>query len=1130
MTYSYSTSPVFVSEGQTVRFKFKAPSQWNTTSSVRILIGEQETTWYITTIPEDFAPDPYPFKTLNDADTGVMYVYADGSRPGEDIVTVTGLTTSTEASVAVTGSLVANVSNFAIRVKKVSDGETVFGNWVLPTPGSLTVENTDEIQIKLLSNPIPGLLTYIDVTIGTRTERWVINTKVVPPNIPVPFPDFDDLFNQPLATAVYSNILQVQGLNDTAIISSTNNNLYVGVSDNNTFFTDGNGYEILDNTVFELVTNNPAPTINNGQYLQLYVITENTAGAVSSNPLSIGDESSGSIWTVTNGNFPSTTPKDFSFVNQIDVLEGALIASDPAPDPNDPPGGISELGTNVEVDVVLVSSTSSNDSGGDEPRIKIQYAEGGESSVGLFPTKVNNGDRIVLYNKSSETFSTALTPSVVSTTIKVGQRVLNPWSITTNSGPDTDADYPIPNNLTNQVPGTEVLSSIIAVTGINRPITINATNGATISIDFATPVAGPVTFDPTIHSSFRVFITSDGNLFTLDAGGQVIAGQKETTVTVGTGTPNQFTWKVSNYSVAPPPPEIKGSWYSKKGSLLLEGLVESLGPITAAGTGYTTGNTTRVSTSSSGSGTGLTVNIDADGSGNIISVAIANGGSGYTGSEVITITGSGNGDATIPVATVANPMVIESKEDGHAIGTIVAILKQPNGSYGVLDGSITSRYPGYFECSGQILDKDDYPFLFDVIGYDYGGSGNSFQLPDYRNRKLVGTGVVNGNKASSAQVPVSGGASVYEPGGLGGWWYVDDVDVAGDNPYEIIVSDDTTDTTGIQSNFFSLGTVKTVFDSDIVQDVEFTIASSGSVTAQVGPLLDTAVNVPAHTHLYVAAVPDGLTGDPLIEWGTRGSSILNMHNVSAGLGQSTAPIFVDAGDNQLSSNPNPIVQAWLARLDNYSGAQFEREWDDISGTATLESLVTTLIQSISPSTTDPNDSAARRSLQITANTWWPSPYSGVSDSYLTNVGIQGTFYDVGGTAGQGARNVSAVIDTDQTFVRVDSYVPPIVDGDNNSITETHSHFITTQAVTDLDTDYSYGNQSGVGNGKVGLGSAQESLNLTFTQADVGMELNPGTFTLNTSIKKPIPDVVFSPTRTVPLAPEFHKAKYIIKAF
>ena len=1024
MTYSFSNTAVYVSEGQTVRFKFKAPSQWNTTQSVTIQIGEQTTVWYITTIPEDFAPDPYPFKTLDDADTGVMYVYGDGSRPGENIVAISGLTESTEASVTVTGSLVSNDANFSIRVKKVSDGETVFGSWQIPTPGSLTVENTDEIQIRLLSNSVPGLSSYVDVTIGARTERWLINAAVVPPNVPVPFPDFDDITNAPLNISVYSNILQVQGLNDTAVISSTNSNLYVGVSDNNTFFTDGNGYEILDNTVFELVSNASAPTINNGQYLQLYILTENTAGAVSANPLSIGDQASGSIWQVTNGNFPSTTPDNFSFVNQTDVLEDALIGSAPAPLPS----GIQGLGTNVEVDVELVSTD------GAEPRVKIQYVEGGESSIGLFPTKANNGDKIVLYNRSSATFS-----AVVSTTIKVGQREILPWSITTNSGPDTDADYPIPNNLNNQVPNTEVLSTIIAVTGINRPITIDATGDGLISIDFATPVAGPVTFDPDIHTSFRVFITT----------GSALSESKQTTVSIGTGSPNQFIWQVSNYAVAPPPPELKGSWYSKKGAY-----------------------------------------VDA------------------------------NGD------------IKESKEDGHAIGTIVAILKQPNGLYGTLDGSRTSRYPGYFECSGQTLDKDDYPFLFDVIGYDYGGAGSNFQLPDYRNRKLVGTGVVDGNKASSAQVPIIGGNSVYEPGGLGGWWYVDDVDVAGDNPYEIIVSDDTTDTTGTQSNFFSLGTVKTVFDSDIVQDVDFTVATSGSVTAQIGPLLDTAGNVPAQTHLYVAAVADGVTGDPLIEWGVRGSSILPMHTVAAGLGKGELPIYIDAGDTQLQSNPAPIVAAWIARLATFAPA-FEKEWDDIASTASLDSLVTTLIQSISPATTDPNNSGARVSLQLTANTWWPSPYSALSDSYLTNVANGGTFYDTaadGGTAGQGARNVSAVIDTDQTFVRVDSYVPPIVDGDNSSSIENHSHLITTQPVVDLDTDYTYGNQSGAGNGKEGLGSAQTSLNITFTQADVGMELNPGTFTLNSSIKKPIPDVVFSPTRTVPLAPEFHKAKYIIKAF
>ena len=57
------------------------------------------TIWYITTIPEDFSPDPYPFTPIDGADTGVMYVYGDGTRPGEDIVEVSGLTPSTQASV-----------------------------------------------------------------------------------------------------------------------------------------------------------------------------------------------------------------------------------------------------------------------------------------------------------------------------------------------------------------------------------------------------------------------------------------------------------------------------------------------------------------------------------------------------------------------------------------------------------------------------------------------------------------------------------------------------------------------------------------------------------------------------------------------------------------------------------------------------------------------------------------------------------------------------------------------------------------------------------------------------------------------------------------------------------------------
>lgn len=33
-------------------------------------------------------------------------------------------------------------------------------------------------------------------------------------------------------------------------------------------------------------------------------------------------------------------------------------------------------------------------------------------------------------------------------------------------------------------------------------------------------------------------------------------------------------------------------------------------------------------------------------------------------------------------------------------------------------------------CDGSPLDKYDYPFLFDELGYTFGGSGDSFLLPN----------------------------------------------------------------------------------------------------------------------------------------------------------------------------------------------------------------------------------------------------------------------------------------------------------------------------------------------------------------------------------------------------------------
>ena len=95
---------------------------------------------------------------------------------------------------------------------------------------------------------------------------------------------------------------------------------------------------------------------------------------------------------------------------------------------------------------------------------------------------------------------------------------------------------------------------------------------------------------------------------------------------------------------------------------------------------------------------------------------------------------------------------------------------------------------------------------------------------------------------------------------------------------------------------------------------------------------------------------------------------------------------------------------------------------------------------------------------------------------------------------------------------------------------THSHLLTTSAITDITTDFSYGNVGGIGSARLGLPNAGTIVNIGFTQSDVDIALNSGTFTLNESFKKPIPNVSFKPNKQVPLVENFHKVKYIIKAY
>jgi len=62
---------------------------------------------------------------------------------------------------------------------------------------------------------------------------------------------------------------------------------------------------------------------------------------------------------------------------------------------------------------------------------------------------------------------------------------------------------------------------------------------------------------------------------------------------------------------------------------------------------------------------------------------------------------------------------------------------------------------GWFDCDGRQLSNNVYVNLFNSIGYTYGGSDNSFNIPDIRGRVCVGSG--SGNALTSRTLGSIGG-------------------------------------------------------------------------------------------------------------------------------------------------------------------------------------------------------------------------------------------------------------------------------------------------------------------------------------------------------------------------------------
>jgi hypothetical protein len=284
-----------------------------------------------------------------------------------------------------------------------------------------------------------------------------------------------------------------------------------------------------------------------------------------------------------------------------------------------------------------------------------------------------------------------------------------------------------------------------------------------------------------------------------------------------------------------------------------------------------------------------------------------------------------------------------------------------------------------------------------------------------------------------------------------------------------------------------LGTVKTSGTENATTEVRFNI--NGFVTANINGISDVNVRAPSHAHDFFTAQVEANEGEPVIPWGTR-AFYGTPNTVQVG---PVKPGGDDTDAKAITQN-RAVFTTLFSQIPIF---QSELTLDG-TGPATTSELI------------PPPDGT----VTFIGENFWASPLSETAAAETA-----GRLTQVGG----GGANDSGVIDTNSTTFSISSYASP-------GTYKSHSHLITLDAITNPQTDFTYGAFTGAGvKYQQSLPTSNAAMPIQFNQSEVLLELNDGVFTFNTSIK-PIPVVALQPTKTVPIISPFHKVKYIIKAY
>jgi hypothetical protein len=838
--------------------------------------------------------------------------------------------------------------------------------------------------------------------------------------------------------------------------------------------------------------------VRNNQYIQLKMTVGAAYFTDYTMTVDVGDSSN--YWIVSTGAPPDTVPNSFNIPAKL----------------NQP------INTQIESDIVVVTGLNS--------AVPITASNGALISIcngttcdayAASPRSISNNQGFKLKLLSSPSYSTTVNSSV-----SVGGSSAVSWDITTIVQPDNTPTGFLFFTLSNQNLSTTVTSNSATIQGIDNSITFSVTNGATLIVNDVDLGVSSTTVS--IFDVVKLKYTTTN----------IVGDSKTFNVTAGTYT---TTWTVTNagvFGTAPTPflfPTVTAS---------AANTATNSNSVTIAGLGTTVGAYSLNGAKLSKNGGAFNVYTSAVPllvtNGDTLRVQLVSSGiAGFIVSTDVTVGAYTTTFTVITPAPAADPILGQwysspnmvqtigstqykyaTKFDGLPIGSMMPVFKDATetDNWGKLDGKADSKYPGWIYCDGSYISPSDYPALYSVIGTLYGANiGGDFRLPDMRNKKVMGTGPVDGNASSSpALVPDYGPAknsnnkSNTIPGSHGGLWYIDQIGIPGNQSIPQVETAGV-GLTPVESDYFSIAQITTSGYPNITGQIEFT--TQGQVSGSVSMKPAKQFEVPFHQHLLLAGQPDNAYFKGKVQWLGNGgissryqtesffgqSPTLATTNVQINLwGYALTNITLQGGSDgdtiETTNSPNDTVDdAWL---ENPNGIEY---WDASSGY------------------NGPHITKTRSSVSLR----FPDINSGSANYNEINSYINlATEPFSGAAAGGDEYKFVASIDIPKRTVGISSFTP--------TIKYDHSHYLTLTQLTASNSIFSYGNANNQGTAYSTTPSTT-SVSVVFTAAEIGLEVLPGRFTLNSN-KQLIPTPSLAPQDKVPLITPYTWVKWLIKAY